>query len=126
MRPRQLRRKPRIEVVDLVWKGLRHVRESARGFPYPGLKSLTWFGRDCDTLSSMICFIFLLIEVVDLVWKGLRPLYVYPRRITHHELKSLTWFGRDCDPVYIWKHCSLQFLLKSLTWFGRDYNKGLG
>jgi len=37
------------------------------------LKSLTWFGRDCDTdLFSYRYTSTNRIEVVDLVWKGLR------------------------------------------------------
>jgi len=36
------------------------------------LKSLTWFGRDCDILFTSPFFAHKEIEVVDLVWKGLR------------------------------------------------------
>jgi len=37
-----------IEVVDLVWKGLRHSEQSSASVSSAELKSLTWFGRDCD------------------------------------------------------------------------------
>ena len=63
-----------IEVVDLVWKGLRRVALFiGQVLAVLVLKSLTWFGRDCDMTID-----------VSLGVK-LTP------------LKSLTWFGRDCD-----------------------------
>ena len=89
------------------------------------LKSLTWFGRDCDNLLSRSTFrsargievvdlvwkglrhstllhgsYGLSIEVVDLVWKGLRQALgdFLPELLDR--LKSLTWFGRDCDTFH--------------------------
>jgi len=62
----------RIEVVDLVWKGLRHV---------------------LCTFPIKLQFI----EVVDLVWKGLRHVRRMLGVDEGVQLKSLTWFGRDCD-----------------------------
>jgi len=61
-----------IEVVDLVWKGLRHPDQESAGFSAGLLKSLTWFGRDCDKTSKSLKRTHHWIEVVDLVWKGLR------------------------------------------------------
>jgi len=66
---------PWIEVVDLVWKGLRHVDDVVGRFVGGLLKSLTWFGRDCDNIRSVRA------------WDRAPS------------LKSLTWFGRDCDKV---------------------------
>ena len=40
-----------IEVVDLVWKGLRHFCRGVNAPTNLALKSLTWFGRDCDTVG---------------------------------------------------------------------------
>jgi len=62
------------------------------------LKSLTWFGRDCDIESFFIASAgSTFIEVVDLVWKGLRQsINQFEVKLTL-SLKSLTWFGRDCD-----------------------------
>jgi len=62
-----------IEVVDLVWKGLRQSSGSLTRIPWAALKSLTWFGRDCDYCDGVI------LAAAD------------------STLKSLTWFGRDCD-----------------------------
>jgi len=87
---------PRIEVVDLVWKGLRH--------PSSSLQKMMKSG----------------IEVVDLVWKGLRLHVSDDFLVKHRKLKSLTWFGRDCDRVEAAGPEMLDVELKSLTWFGRD------
>jgi len=60
-----------------------------------GLKSLTWFGRDCDTLGKRRSqSIGQAIEVVDLVWKGLRHEVFY---CIHNflliEVVDLVWKG---------------------------------
>jgi len=85
------------------------------------LKSLTWFGRDCDQLlppgwGGGSCGI----EVVDLVWKGLRQVNVQVGALPEKTLKSLTWFGRDCDIPGLDPQHGPVIELKSLTWFGRD------
>ena len=64
-----------IEVVDLVWKGMRHGIGDMTTTMVAVLKSLTWFGRDCD---------FARVGVV-VARVGV--------------LKSLTWVGRDCDTL---------------------------
>ena len=65
------------------------------------LKSLTWFGRDCDIRTWLRRLLSPpSIEVVDLVWKGLRQFNIHHQcRLGGDLLKSLTWFGRDCDPL---------------------------
>ena len=63
-----------IEVVDLVWKGLRPSRIPLETMYAPILRSLTWFGRDCDIIKRRRDPTTGRIEVVDLVWKGLRLL----------------------------------------------------
>jgi len=69
-----------IEVVDLVWKGLRQLRSAIAGAGFAVLKSLTWFGRDCDSATQPpLNLISMTIEVVDLVWKGLRQGPAFPR-----------------------------------------------
>ena len=45
-----------IEVVDLVWKGLRQVLQGPLPCEPHQLKSLTWFGRDCDTFAPLWLF----------------------------------------------------------------------
>jgi len=42
---------PIIEVVDLVWKGLRLEKKAFAEKMVRVLKSLTWFGRDCDMIG---------------------------------------------------------------------------
>ena len=88
-----------IEVVDLVWKGLRHESHFEIGVLLKELKSLTWFGRDCDTtIPASDSGTRNKIEVVDLVWKGLRhTVFDGFQNELFSPLKSLTWFGRDCD-----------------------------
>jgi len=91
---------PCIEVVDLVWKGLRQFLNITSSMPPIELKSLTWFGRDCDSLMSRPQLVLGSgIEVVDLVWKGLRHFASSIARLLALLLKSLTWFGRDCDNI---------------------------
>jgi len=87
---------PIIEVVDLVWKGLRPPRWGCPGRGTRALKSLTWFGRDCDKGSPHPSHMGVgSIEVVDLVWKGLR-LINRDRKICYEnciEVVDLVWKG---------------------------------
>jgi len=83
-----------IEVVDLVWKGLRHpLPEECFGIGLV-LKSLTWFGRDCDNLAAPLAAPPTMIEVVDLVWKGLRHSYIILSLTSDPiEVVDLVWKG---------------------------------
>jgi len=83
-----------IEVVDLVWKGLRPMPPITTAAVAMVLKSLTWFGRDCDNQLIVADGDERVIEVVDLVWKGLR----------HQENKSLSAHEFSIEVVdLVWK-----------------------
>jgi len=60
------------------------------------LKSLTWFGRDCDNCTSVLFITAsIIIEVVDLVWKGLRQLPTSKKAalVLRIEVVDLVWKG---------------------------------
>jgi len=111
-----------IEVVDLVWKGLRQfVRQPDGVWPCRiEVVDLVWKGLRHLQRTFLLQFLRR-IEVVDLVWKGLRHvLDVLGNNALEQPLKSLTWFGRDCDIAPSSSFGNPLFILKSLTWFGRD------
>ena len=87
-----------IEVVDLVWKGLRQSRlySCCLWVGIIEVVDLVWKGLR-HQLSVEVGLSAWGIEVVDLVWKGLRLRSPVMDGLMYTVLKSLTWFGRDCD-----------------------------